>query len=462
MFEHLPAENILKKALHKGGNFSELFFEHSRETKIVCEDKKIERVISGIDCGAGLRVISNLKTAYGYTNDLSPSSLLNLADDIAGSVAGKNFDRDINLKKRKPQTTFSIKQPPAQVPIQEKVKLVQKAEKLAWSLDKRIVQVRIRYSDIERHTEIAHSEGDYAVSPKTLSVLAVFITASDGKTYHMGFDSLGGHTGYEIFEEEKIEQIVKKAVHRALLNLTADRASGGTMPVIICAEAGGTFIHEAVGHGLEADLACQGLSVYEGRIGERVASSKITVLDDPTIPGKRGSYLFDDEGSPSEKTCLIDKGILKTYMFDRLTAMKMKTKSNGHGRRESYEYRPIVRMTNTMIAPGKDDPEEIIRSVDKGLMVKMMGGGQVNTVNGDFMFEVSEGYRIENGKQGEPVRGATLTGNGPDVLKSIDRVGNDLGFGIGTCGKDGQGAPVSDAMPTVRIPELVVGGIVNE
>ena len=190
-------------------------------------------------------------------------------------------------------------------------------------------------------------------------------------------------------------------------------------------------------------------------------SKKVTVWDDPTIPGKRGSYSFDDEGTPAQKAVLIENGVLKTYLYDRLTAMKMNTKSNGHGRRESYEHRPIVRMTNTMIAPGIDDPQAIIRSVDKGLFVKMMGGGQVNTVNGDFMFEVSEGYRLEHGKIGEPLRGATLTGSGPDVLKIIDMVGNDLGFSIGTCGKDGQEAPVADAIPTIRIPELVVGGVVE-
>jgi TldD protein len=243
--------------------------------------------------------------------------------------------------------------------------------------------------------------------------------------------------------------------------LSARKAPAGRMPVVLSSEAGGTMIHEAVGHGLEADLAQSGLSVYSNRMGDRIASPFITVLDDATIAGKRGSFRFDDEGIDSEKTVLVDKGILKTFMYDRLTAMKDGARSTGNGRRESYKHRPIPRMTNTMIAPGGTDPGDILKATSKGLFVKKMGGGQVNTVNGDFVFEVSEGYLIENGAIGDPVRGATLTGNGPQVLLSIDRVGSDLGYSIGTCGKDGQGSPVSDAQPTLRIPEITVGGVVE-
>jgi TldD protein len=212
---------------------------------------------------------------------------------------------------------------------------------------------------------------------------------------------------------------------------------------------------------LEADLAQSGLSVYSNRMGERIASPLITVLDDATLPERRGSFRFDDEGIDAERTVLVDRGILKTFMYDRLTAMKDGAQSTGNGRRESYKHRPIPRMTNTMIAPGATDPKAILQMTPKGLYVRKMGGGQVNTVNGDFVFEVSEGYLIENGQIGEPVRGATLTGNGPLVLQSIDQVGSDLGFSIGTCGKDGQGSPVSDAQPTLRIPEITVGGVVG-
>jgi TldD protein len=232
----------------------------------------------------------------------------------------------------------------------------------------------------------------------------------------------------------------------------------GRMAVVLSSEAGGTMIHEAIGHGLEADLAQQGLSVYSKKIGEKVASSLITVVDDPTLPQKRGSYVFDDEGVASRRTILVEEGILKGYLYDRLSALEDGVESSGNGRRESYQHKPIPRMSNTMILPGKMSPEEIVHSVEKGLFVRKMGGGQVNTVNGDFIFEVNEGYLIEKGSVGEAVRGAILIGNGPQVLKEIDMVGSDLGFGIGTCGKDGQGVPVADAQPTLRIPELVVGG----
>ena len=240
--------------------------------------------------------------------------------------------------------------------------------------------------------------------------------------------------------------------------LKARKSPGGKMTVVLSSEAGGTMIHEAIGHGLEADLVQQGLSVYSGKIGKNVASPLITVVDDATIPARRGSFINDDEGIPAQKTVLVEKGVLKGFMYDRLTAFKDGVSSTGNGRRESYRNKPIPRMTNTLITPERSTPDSIIRSVDKGLLVKKMGGGQVNTVNGNFVFEVAEGYMIEGGKIGEPVRGATLTGNGPEVLKCIDMVGNDLGFAIGTCGKDGQGAPVSDAQPTLRIPEIVVGG----
>ncbi len=218
------------------------------------------------------------------------------------------------------------------------------------------------------------------------------------------------------------------------------------------------MVHEAIGHGLEADLAQAGMSVYTGKVGEQVASSLVTVIDDATIPFVRGSYSYDDEGTLGERTVLVENGVLKGYLYDRLTAMKDNCTSTGNGRRESYQTKPIVRMSNTLIAPGATPPESIIRGVQKGLFVRKMGGGQVNTVNGDFVFEVSEGYLIDNGAIAEPVRGATLTGNGPDILKKIVQVGSDLGFGIGTCGKDGQGVPVADAQPTLLIEEITVGG----
>ncbi len=240
--------------------------------------------------------------------------------------------------------------------------------------------------------------------------------------------------------------------------LEAKPAPAGKMPVVMAGEAGGTMVHEACGHGLEADLVQKKLSVYANRQGQMVAAENVTVIDDATIDGKYGFFRFDDEGVPGQRTVLIKNGELTDYMYDRLTAMKEGRASTGNGRRESYQDKPIPRMTNTIIAPGRDDPEQIIKNVKNGLLVKKMGGGQVNTTNGDYVFDVAEGYFIKDGEIAWPVRGATLTGNGPETLQIVEMVGSDLGYTIGTCGKDGQGVPVSDAQPTMLLKELVVGG----
>jgi len=268
--------------------------------------------------------------------------------------------------------------------------------------------------------------------------------------------------GFELFDENDPVDVALKAARRAILMLEADKAPTGPMPVVISSAAGGTMIHEAVGHGLEADLVQKRLSKFAGRVGQRVGSSVVTVVDDATIPYKRGSFAIDDEGTPAARTVLIEDGVLKGFLHDLMTAKKDSTGPTGNGRRESFRHKPIPRMTNTMIAPGKSKPDDVVADTKRGLFVRKMGGGQVNTVNGDFMFEVSEGYLIRDGKMGPAVRGAALVGNGPDVLQRIDMVATDQGFGIGTCGKEGQGVPVSDAQPTLRIRELTVGGTGEE
>jgi TldD protein len=314
------------------------------------------------------------------------------------------------------------------------------------------------YRDSVQNICIATSEGTIAEDERIHTLGVINVIAAEGDLLQTGYEPVGGLMGFELFDENPFEEIAIRAAKKAVVMLSARKISGGRMPVIISAEAGGTMIHEAVGHGLEADLVQQGLSVFTDKIGQQIASPLITIIDDATLPNRRGSLRFDDEGINSQRTVLVEKGILKKYMHSRMTAMKDGISSTGNGRRQSYKCRPIPRMTNTFIESGEGDPDEIIRSVEKGFFVKKMGGGQVNTVTGEFVFEVSEGFLIEKGKIGEPVRGATLIGNGPEILKSMDKIGNDMGFAIGTCGKDAQGAPVSDAMPTVRIPEMVVGG----
>ncbi len=453
-------KKVLKSAVKNGGDFADIYIERTQPTYIHLEDDKIEKVVSGIDHGAGIRVIFNSKTVYAYTNELSDNSLLELADTVSAAVKGKHNGADIDLRKKNPTIDFKIIKRPDEVDTDKKVQLVKKANEVARKADNRIKQVLVVYRDTLQNVTIGNTEGYITEDERIYTTAMIQVIAIDGKIIQTGQEPIGGLIGFELFDENPIENTAETAAKRAVMMLKARPAPGGRMPVVLSADAGGTMIHEAIGHGLEADLAMQGLSVYSKKIGEKVASPFITVIDDATMPNKRGSFRFDDEGVEAQKTVLVENGILKGYMYDRLWSMKEGVRSTGNGRRESYKYRPIPRMTNTLIAPGKSVPEDIIKSTSSGLFVKKMGGGQVNTVNGDFVFEVSEGYLLENGKIGEPVRGATLTGNGPEVLKDIDIVGNDLGFSIGTCGKDGQGVPVADAQPTLRIKSLTVGGLV--
>ena len=449
---------ILRRALSGGGEFADLYFEEGRSTSVICEDGKIEKVLAGTDRGVGLRVISDLRTAYAFTNEVTEEALLRLADTVSASVRGKVFDREIRMSAKFVNTGFPVELPPDGIDLAEKVEQVKLADRAARGIDKRVRQVMAIYRDGMVRYQFANSLGEFIESGRTATLFVVQAVAAEGNVIQSGYETIGQSRGYEMFRDRSPEDVALAAAARGVMMLSAERAPAGPMPVVLSSKAGGTMVHEAVGHGLEADLAQAGMSVYTGRVGEQVASPLVTVLDDATIPYARGTFPFDDEGTPGQRTVLVENGILKGYLYDRLTAMKDGCDSTGNGRRESYQQKPIVRMSNTLIAPGASKPDEIVRAVKKGLFVEKMGGGQVNTVNGDFVFEVSEGYLIEDGEVRAPVRGATLTGNGPDVLKKIEMVGNDLGFGIGTCGKDGQGVPVADAQPTLLISEIIVGG----
>lgn len=461
----LDVEHVLKVALKNGGALAELFFENTASTRLVYEGGRLDRVTDGIDRGVGLRIIFDGKSVYGYTTDLSEVSVVNLATLLSEAV--------LTREKAKPPKTiewqaakqanaeiagYRIKTSPREVPLLQKIELVRRADAAARAALKEVTQVTSVVLDSQRTILVLNSDGLIAPDSKTyFQMMVQVVGARNGKT-ETAYETDGGYVGMEFLEQVTPEELGKTAAERVGLLLGAKPAPSGTMPVVLSAEAGGTMIHEAVGHGLEADLACNGLSVYQGKLGQQVASPLITVLDDGTLPTRRGSYCFDDEGTPAQKNTLIEGGILKNYMVDRLSALKFDLMATGNGRRESFRHKPIVRMTNTYIAPGKDDPKAILSDTSWGVFVKAMGGGQVNTVTGDFVFAVTEGYLIQDGKLGSPIRGATLVGNGPRVLSIVDRVGNDLGFATGTCGKDGQGAPVTDAQPTLRIPELTIGG----
>lgn len=466
MLEEIPVQEILSTALRGGGDFADLFFEESRSVVIVCEEDRIEKVISGVDIGVGLRVLLDLRTLYAFTNQITREDLTGLAEEVGRAVSKEKGRSVMDFTRHPPAVSSSVTSSfscpvdkcPDDVSMGEKISVVRRANEIARRGNGHVRQVKVFYRDFNQNLSIVNSEGNWAEGKRTGTLFSVQVVSAEGDLVQTGYEAIGGAMGFELFDSHPPEEVAAIAARRSQLMLSARKAPMGRMPVVLSSEAGGTMIHEAIGHGLEADLAQQGLSVFSKKVGEKVASPLVTVVDDPTLPQKRGSYAFDDEGVTSRKTVLVQNGVLKGYLYDRLTAMKDGTGSTGNGRRESYRHKPIPRMSNTMILPGTSKPEEMIRSVEKGLLVRKMGGGQVNTVNGDFVFEVSEGYLIEKGQVAEPIRGAILTGNGPQVLREIDRVGDDLGFGIGTCGKEGQGVPVSDAQPTLSIPEIVVGG----
>ncbi|RLJ69946.1 TldD protein [Hydrogenivirga caldilitoris] len=445
---------ILSNLLSQGGEYGEIFYEKSRTTRLELEDRKLGRVSHGYDEGVGIRLIKNGRTFYGYTTEPTYENLLELAKTLArgegyGPVA-------VGLRYLEGWTPVIID--PDSEDINFRADILRRAEEKARSYGDRIKQVLSVLMDKTREVLIVNSLGETTEDVQKRVVFFVEVVASDGEVLQRGYESLGGRKGFEIFEETPPEAVASRAAERALLMLTAKPAPAGQFTVVLSSQAGGTMIHEAVGHGLEADLVQKGLSVYAGKLGEKVASELVTVIDDATLPNHNGSFTVDDEGVPAQRKVLIKEGYLVGYMYDRLRAMKEGRESTGNGRRQSYAHIPIVRMTNTYIDKGKDDPEDIVRDTKKGVYVVKMGGGEVNTVTGDFVFEVMEGYMIENGEITYPIRGATLIGNGPKALQDIDAVGRDLGWAIGTCGKDGQGVPVTDAQPTVRIRKLTLGG----
>jgi TldD protein len=453
----MAADPTLTRLVRRGADFAELYEERSSALLVHLEDGRVEKVLQGDEAGQGLRVLAGEQTYYTYSQRLGPAAARALADELAPVLAAGTRARKLRHRRAGTAPPPPRRSAPAPVPA-EIAGLVRRVDRLVRTIDPRIRQVVLVGRERRQQVRIANSLGEEARDRRLASIWMAQVVAADGSTIQTGYETEGGAAALGAFPPDTLERIALAAARRALQMLAARPAPGGRMPVVLAAEAGGTMIHEAVGHGLEADLAQEGFSVYTGRLGKRIASPLVSVVDDPTHCAARGSYAVDDEGVPAERTLLVERGVLRTYLYDRLSAAKEGRASNGHGRRQSYRQRPIPRMSNTMILPGRDDPARILAEVTGGLLVKKMGGGQVNTVNGEFVFEVTEGYRIEGGEIAYPVRGATLIGSGPEVLRTIDRVGNDLGFALGTCGKDGQGVPVSDAQPTLRIPELTVGG----
>jgi len=456
MLSKQQLEEILEEALKTGAEFAEIFLEEKNSTSIGLEDNRLEKIISGTEAGCGIRVILGKVTGYACTTDLSFFGLKQAALSAASGIKGKTNLKLLPLTPRIPIAP-SVKRRSQEVAVEEKVQVVETLNKTARSFGGQIKQVTAHYSDTTQALTIVNSEGTYVEDQRFSTRYYVNVIASDGTILQTGYEAPGGSVGFELIEQHSPQRSAALAAERALLMLTAQPAPSGQMPVVLSSEAGGTMIHEACGHALEADFILKGTSVFTAKLGQKVASELITVIDDPTLPGKFGSYNFDDEGTPAGKNVLIENGVLKNYLSDLYNSKALGLKSSGHGRRESFRTKPVPRMANTYIAAGQTPPEEIIASIKAGLLVKRMGGGEVNVTNGDFVFEVTEGYLIENGKIKQPVRGAVLTGNGPKVLEIIDMVGSDLQFQVGVCGKYDH-VPVADAQPTLRIPSLVIGG----
>ncbi len=449
--DQVDCEKVIRKLISAKADFADLFFEERTGTTIVYENRKADRIRQGIDRGVGLRIISSGATLYAYSTEVTPAAIDELVSTLMQADSTRSESAGVAFRAVQSGQQSIIEVDPADVGLDTKMMLLAEADEAARSFGNEIDQVRVTFSDECRRIVQVNSEGARLEFSRAGVVFTVHVTARRGDLVQTGYEPVGGQVGLELFRGKPPAEIASVAASRALMLLGAREAPSGRMPVVLHSDAGGTMVHEAVGHGLEADFIGQNMSVYAQSLGKKVAAAVVSVVDDPTVPNLRGSYPFDDEGTPSQRTLLVENGELKGFLYDRLNAMKQQTVSTGNGRRESYRHKPIPRMSNTMILPGKADPEQVLKATPNGLLVKRMGGGQVNPVNGDFVFEVAEGYLIENGCQGEPVRGATLVGNGPQVLRNIDMVANDLGFGIGTCGKDGQGAPVSDAQPTLRI-----------
>lgn len=460
MIDRDVVERVLGRALRAGGDFAEVFVEDRLSSSAVLDDGRIEELSSGRETGAGIRVVIGDATGFAHTTDLSETGLLEAAS-VASAVASGGADggRTIALERRT-VTPAPIAIRPESISKTQKVELLRRAETAARASGKDIRQVMASYADGRRRFLVANSEGVFAEDDQTRLRLAVQAVALGDTGMQTGFEAVAGVRGWELFDERSPEDVAEEAARRALLKLHARPAPSGSLPVVIAAGSGGVLFHEACGHGLEADLVTKGASTFAGRVGTQVASPLVTLVDDGTVAGAWGHLGVDDEGHPASRNVLIQDGTLADYMWDGLRARKEKRGQSGNGRRQTYKVLPMVRMTNTYLLNGESDPDDIIASTERGVYVKKLGGGQVDTASGDFVFGMVESYLIEDGEITDPLRESNLIGNGPDVLAGIDAVANDFAFstGGGMCGKDGQSVPVGMGQPTLRVAAMTVGG----
>ncbi len=454
-------QQILHGMLNHQIDAADLYFQSVRHEGWVLEDGIVKEGSYNADRGVGVRAISGEKTGFAYANDIALPAL-QAAADASRSIAKAGQSHQVQAWNRtQPLALYSDNNPLDSLSRDDKVKLLKDMDAEARRLDSRVKQVSVSLAGVHEYVLIAAADGTLAADVRPLVRLNISVIVEDKGRRERGSFGGGGRGDYSMFFQDNLwKKYAAEAVRQALVNVEAVAAPAGAMPVVLGAGWNGVLLHEAVGHGLEGDFNRKGSSMYSGRIGEQVASSLCTIVDDGTLAGRRGSLNIDDEGVPAQNTVLIENGILKGYMQDKMNARLMGVESTGNGRRESYAHLPLPRMTNTYMLAGQSAPDEIIASVKKGIYVANMGGGQVDITSGKFVFSTSEAYLIENGKITTPVKGATLIGNGPDVMNRISMVGNDLELdtGVGVCGKDGQSVPVGVGQPTLKIDEITVGG----
>ena len=455
-------ENYLSEALSQGGDYADLYFEYLATSAISIDEGIVKSATQGVSLGVGVRVISGERTGYAYSDDLDPERIRKAARVAACIASGPARTESIGLHEGPRRNLYPVITAPTETGLHERVELVKRADRAARAYDSRIFQVTATYADNLRQVMVANSNGVLSFDRQPLARLNVSVLARQGDgPPQSGYDGGGGRVELSHFTDVKTpEQFAREAARQAIVQLDAVDAPAGEMTVVLGPGWPGVMLHEAVGHGLEADFNRKKTSAFSDRIGELVASPLCTVVDDGTINNRRGSLNVDDEGNTTQRNVLIEKGVLRGYLQDQLSSRIMGATPTGSGRRESYEHIPMPRMTNTFMLAGESDPQDIIRSVPKGLYCANFGGGQVDITSGNFVFSASESYLIEDGKITRPVRNATLIGNGPEAMRHVSMVGHDLKLdeGVGVCGKEGQSVPVGVGIPTVRIDRMTVGG----
>jgi TldD protein len=454
-------ERYLAAALSAGGDYADLYFEYVNSTSLSIDESMVKSASQGISAGVGVRVVAGERTGYAYTDDLAPEKILHAAKTAALIASGPAKTPVVDLKENRRHDLYPVGMSSVDTDIQQKLSLVMRADAAARGYDSRIKEVRASYADELKRMLVIASDGTFAEDVQPLTRMSVFVIAKSGENSARGTAGGGGRYALDFFTSEKTpEHFATEAARQAIIQLDARACPAGDMEVVLGPGWPGILLHEAIGHGLEADFNRKKTSAFAGLLGKRVASDKCTVVDNGTVPGRRGSLNVDDEGNATSNTVLIENGILKGYIADKLSARLMGLPNTGNGRRESFEHIPMPRMTNTYMLAGQDSPDDIIRSVKRGLYAVNFGGGQVDITNGKFVFSASEAYLIEDGKITAPVKNATLIGNGPDVLTRVSMVGNDLQMdeGVGTCGKDGQSVPVGVGIPTLKVDRMTVGG----